>query len=300
MSQTTAWNLLRWSVLQQSPSLQKYPQSRPLHEDEQRKVKNEFRDSVWDEGVITDFLGKPQTHQIAFDLTCGSTLLLFTQGAANESATVANETNRLLQWLGVPSGFCVFLVYREDPRWLRKNEWPTRRNVNGGWAVPGSNKVVVYRSEEWDRVLIHETIHAMRWDWNMPSKPLDCWGFDDHDKLSPHLFEAWTELYAEWLWCGWHNVPWEKQREWQDFQAMQILAREPENWNENTNIFAYYVLKAALAPHIAFLWTSGTNVSSTEQSYILCDLVSPRLHELRSKISQRVDFSLRMTVTDKK
>jgi hypothetical protein len=117
----------------------------------------------------------------------------------------------------------------------------------------------------------------------------------------PHLFEAWTELYAEWLWCGWHNVNWEVQMRWQQLQATQILARHMRsgrNWNEDTNVFAYYILKAALAPHISFLWTFGNGSVESERIYVLCRLVKSNLDILNNIAARTVptDLSMRMTI----
>ena len=242
----------------------------------------------------------PETQGIAIDLAGGGKLVLFTQDTIADVAEVAevvNEVDALLLWLGTPVGFTVYLWWRDDPRILEADEWPTRRNVNGGWAMPGSNSVYIYRKEEYDRVLLHETIHAMEWDWHMPETPLPCWGLEGGQTM-PHLFEAWTELYAEWLWCGWHNVPWETQRQWQDAQAVQILARQGDAWKENTNVFAYYVLKAALAPHIEFLWVFGNGITEEERYKILCSLTAPALETLRNLSARTTPkrISLRMSM----
>ena len=243
------------------------------------------------------------TQSCAVELPDGGKLILFTQ-EPDTIPTVAAEVNELLAWLGTPEGFTVHLWWRDDPRTLGADEWPTKRSVNGGWTMPGSNVIYVYRKEEYDRVLIHETIHAMGWDWKMPTTPLPCWGLEGGQTM-PHLFEAWTELYAEWLWCGWHSVPWETQRRWQDYQATQILARlgrsgAPQTWQENTNVFAYYVLKAALAPHVEFLWVFGNGKTPQEKQYVMCGLVTPELDRLRALAKHTVpqDMSLRMSVPD--
>ena len=245
----------------------------------------------------------PATEGVAIDLPAGGKLVLFTQ-ERNTIADVANEVDALLQWLGTPVGFTVYLWWRDDPRVLEADEWPTRSNVNGGWATPGSTVINIYRKEEYDRVLIHETIHALEWDWKMPETPLPWWGLEG-GQTAPHLFEAWTELYAEWLWCGWHNVPWETQRKWQDYQAIQILARQGNKaWNENTNVFAYYVLKAALAPHIEFLWVFCNGITDEERYTVLCRFTTPKLEEFRAHVRSKNTnaiperMSLRMTALD--
>ena len=281
----SAWDLLRRSATEQQlqaaqSSLHAPP--KPLSNAEQLHVKRKLVPVTWDEGVIAEYTDDPRTHawKCACPLSRG-VLYLFTHDDSI-CEQIIREVDAVLSWLGTPPGFSVYLWWRDDPRTLAVDEWPSRRNVNGGFAVPGEPEVFIYRSEEYDRVIIHETIHAMKWDWEMPNKPLACWKFKKSDILSPHLFEAWTELYAEWLWCGWHNVPWEAQRAWQDYQAGQILARTDERWVENTNVFAYYVLKAALAPHIHFLWTFGNGTTAEERTHVLCTLAGPHLEQLYS------------------
>jgi hypothetical protein len=225
-------------------------------------------------------------------------LILFVQ--RDDIDLIVNNIDGILAWIGVPAKFTVHLWLQQWERRIRADEWPNRFSVNGGFATPGIHEVFVYREEEYDRVIIHEIIHAMRWDWKMPSTPLPCWGIQG--QMMPHLFEAWTELYAEWLWCGWHNVSWDIQMYWQQFQAQQIFARLSimgEPWHEDTNIFAYYILKAALAPHISFLWTFGKGSLESEQIYVLCNLVKHNLDILRDIGSRTVctDLSMRMTIT---
>ncbi len=277
---------------------------RPLYSAEQSHVQSQLRPDGWDEGVLLAFQRDPATRNHAVDLPGGGCLLLFTQ---DESVLprLAAEVDALLLWLGTPPGFTVHLWWRDDPRHIDATQWPTKREVNGGWAIPGIPKIYVYRAEEYDRVLIHETIHAMEWDWEMPETPLPCWGLAQDAVVAPALFEAWTELYAEWLWCGWHDVAWEDQRAHQDEQAVQLLTRSLRSlhsvWREDTNLFAYYVLKAALAPHVAFLWVFGNGATPEERDRVLCGLVEPELRRLREVAARTAPraLSMRMTVLKK-
>ncbi len=216
----------------------------------------------------------------------------------NEGAQIAQELQRLLAWLETPRPFTVYLWWRDDPRWLPADAWATRREVNGGWTSAGSNEICIYRQEEWDRVVLHEMIHALEWDWAMPQTPLPCWDLEEGSHTTPALFEVWTELLAEWLWCGWHGVSWKEQRVWQDEQAVQLLARIGDQpWREETNVFAYYVLKAAMAPHMAFLWIYGDAWTLEERKAWLCKLSMKPLRHLREKASRTrpVAISMRMT-----
>ncbi|NBQ47284.1 MAG: hypothetical protein EBU33_02370, partial [Sphingobacteriia bacterium] len=89
------------------------------------------------------------------------------------------------------------------------------------------------------------------------------------------------------------------QKQWQQKQAIQILARQGDDtWSENTNIFAYYVLKAALAPHISFLWMFRNGQTDEEEKRVLCSLVTPNLSSMReqAKRIRPTKISMRMTM----
>lgn len=176
---------------------------------------------------------------------------------------------RILAFLGAEPGFCVNWWRIPFDRNAKPNLFPTRAEVNGGWARTGVPEVFIYRLEEWDRVLIHECIHALGWDVS-PGLPLKhCLEKTlGGGKLMDALFEAATELNAEWLWCIVHapvddkdGSTWVKQKQWQQKQAFAVLARSEAVWNEDTSVFAYYVLKAVLGLEMeSFLiqWLSGS------------------------------------------
>jgi hypothetical protein len=213
---------------------------------------------------------------------------------------VAQEAIHLLTWLGAPAGFQVYLFWRDDPRNATAEELLTPANVNGGFAVPGIPKIYVYRSEEWDRVLLHECIHALGWDWN-PFPQQSCWKLPSGSTLMPTLFEAWTELFAEWLWCLWHapatdttGKTWMLQRKWHIQQAIQVLARYKGVWKETTNVFAYYVLKTALAPQISLLLILDKEVNQLE----LCETAGIELDRLRMQAKHIKPRSMRLRMTN--
>jgi len=245
----------------------------------------------WDAGAISSALSMPSN---AYD---GNSYTILIWG--NAVPKIAQQAIHMLTWLGAPAGFQVYLYWRNDPRHAEANEKLTPGNVNGGFAVPGISKIYIYRSEEWDRVLLHESIHALGWDWpEFPIQP--CWKLSSSSKLMPTLFEAWTELFAEWLWCLWYAPPsdttgttWIKQRKWQNMQALQVLARADPVWNETTNVFAYYVLKAALAPYLPLLLILDKEVHQLE----LCVKAGVQLDILRARAKhiKSTKLALRMT-----
>lgn len=225
----------------------------------------------------------PTTKLSAYDLAGGHTVILASHYPLKKNQEIAQETEAIFEWLGVDRPFQIFLWLREDPRQIKANEWPSRRSINGGWTIPGSSAICVYREEEWERVVLHEMIHALEWDWKMPSAPAPCWGAEVGAYV-PALFEAWTELLAEWFWCAWFHVSWQTQRRWQKYQATQILARHDDSkdgkWRENTSVFAYYILKTVLASHMPFLWLHQNGDTEMEREKFLCSIIPSGLKAL--------------------
>jgi hypothetical protein len=92
------------------------------------------------------------------------------------------------------------------------------------------------------------------------------------------------------------GLTWTKQRKWQDQQAIAILARAPQVWAEDTNVFAYYVLKAVLAQDVqGFLieWLAGTLNSER-----WCDMWSTKRESMLAAsrgLDTTVPLSMRMT-----
>jgi hypothetical protein len=259
--------------------------------------------SSWDEGVIQEFMKEPLTRIHVFEtLSSHKLLFIHSESESHLGSEIAKEIGQILEWLGTSRQFSVILWWRDDPRELKSNEWVTRRQVNGGWTEAGSSYICIYRQEEWQRVVFHEMIHALEWDWKMPSKQLSCWGLSEKSQVVPALFEAWTELLAEWLVCVWmfDDYVWDAQRKWQEYQALQILvrARNKPDWNENTSVFAYYILKTALAPHFAFLFMHQNGDTEQERYNLLCSLVAPEIQRLQTlaQYIRPVNISLRMSI----
>lgn len=276
---------------------------------EQRLIAQQIRETTWDDGVLRAFMGVDGNARIrAWSIrlpaspTVKHRLLLIVPADTLDTQVqrkIAEELGRLLGVLHPPRSFTTILWWRDDPRHLGADAWPTRREINGGWTVAGSSVICVYRAEEWTRVVLHEMIHALEWDWHMPyTAPLPCWGLPAGSHMMPAFFEAWTELLAEWIWCGFYGVDWRHQRAWQDMQARQILARHQEGmpWVENTSVFAYYVLKAALAPYMPTLWFQVGQPTEV----VLCEWTAEPLRRIREAGRQTspVAFSLRMTVPE--
>ena len=164
---------------------------------------------------------------------------------------------RLMNW--VSQRPLVWYWWDQDrPRIVPAFTIPGKIHVNGGWAVPGVPEVHVYRREEAHKVLLHEMIHALRMD--IPDTLLvpirtQLEGLLGR-RLWPHLGEAFTEFYAEWLWSlvapSLHEAKarWTYQGECSRKQAIQVWTRTHDTKEpEDTNVFAYYILKWVLMQH---------------------------------------------------
>ena len=166
---------------------------------------------------------------------------------------------RLLNWMSQRP--VVWYWWDHDwPRILPANVVPQQEHLNGGWAIPGVPEVHVYRREEAHKVLLHESIHALGLDVPVGSIEPIRRQFESvlGRQLWPHLGEAFTELYAEWLWAiaGAKTKKeaverWQAQLKCSERQAGEIWARICDiTMDEDTNVFAYYVLKWVLMQHL--------------------------------------------------
>jgi hypothetical protein len=163
---------------------------------------------------------------------------------------------RLMNWMSHRP--IVWYWWDEDrPRILPPYTEPSREHVNGGWTVLGEAEVHVYRREEAHKVLLHELIHALGLD--IPQTVMDPIRVRFEQAMGrilwPHLGEAYTEFFAEWLWAiaspslNVARARWTAQLACSDMQARQIWTRIRDSTKEDTNVFAYYVLKWVLMGH---------------------------------------------------
>ena len=211
---------------------------------------------MWDNGIISKWVLRPDTECICYSDDQYKMLIWLHHGESPDA--IRKEVLwcfRVLRFLGAPVGVCVNWWRIPSDRNVAPNAFPTRAEVNGGWARRGLPEVFIFREEEWDRVLIHECVHALAWDVEIGDGVKSCLEQSlGNGNVMEALFEAATELNAEWMWCIIHSpeddysgATWLKQLTWQQNQAYVILARSNKVWDEDTSVFAYYVLKAVLA-----------------------------------------------------
>jgi hypothetical protein len=162
---------------------------------------------------------------------------------------------RLLAWMRRGPPITWYWWDQPWPRLLGVGELPGRDEINGGWAVPGVPEVHVYRREEAHKVLLHECVHALGLDIPAPLLVPVRRRFEAAlgRALWPHFGEAWTELAAEWLWAAAAAQPearWAAQRACATEQAALVWSRtRGSRVAEDTNVFAYYVMKWVLMAH---------------------------------------------------
>lgn len=227
----------------------------------------EQRKKLWDNGTITKFMLRQDTECLYYTNSKYHMYIWVESSSVDKIRHDVAWCFRILEFLGAPAGFIVNYWRIPNNRNVGAHTFPGRAEVNGGWAYPGKPEVFIFRSEEWDRVLIHECIHALGWDVTIGGGVKTCLE-KGLGELTDALFEAATELNAEWMWCVIHapandndGVTWAKQVLWQQEQAHNVLVRAGSAWSEDTSVFAYYVLKAVLALDMqTFLidWLSGS------------------------------------------
>ena len=147
-------------------------------------------------------------------------------------------------------------------------------------------------------MMLHEMIHALGLD--VPTEaiqaPLASLEVDLGRRLWPHLGEAFTELYAEWLWCVATGRPWAEQLACSQRQAAAIWARiRSSTQDEDTNVFAYYILKWVLMNHAAAVFVSPR--ASVPFWYHWWVEAKPRLEELAFAAAGSNQKELRMGMT---
>ena len=179
-------------------------------------------------------------------------------------------------------------------------------NVNTAYTtscVP-HGKIVIYRSEEWLKVLIHETFHVLGLDFSHhPNASIT----KEVKKMFPinsdiNLFEGYTETWAEILNCvlvSYFRTNNKKsflsrfnrcitiERDFSAFQMLKVLrymnlkysdlyspssrsqARRLHFYKEGSNVFAYYIVTAMMLFNVDkfLMWCNDNNANVIKYSY---------------------------------
>lgn len=183
-------------------------------------------------------------------------------------------------------------------------------NVNTGYS---SDKIVVYRKEEWFKVFIHECFHFFNFEKNLLSKDLATRIL----KLFPvdsdvNLFESYCEFMARTINCklisSYTKIPvvqlLKKEKRYSMYHMVNVLhhmgltyddiLKENSGFKEKTNVLAYVVLTNILM-HNDYsangfeLLDGDAYVSFIEQYYDDPAFLS-RINEIRPQVTTRMSI----------
>ncbi len=264
----------------------------------------------FDNGQTNTWLtsGSHKTWRAVRDIHTGHTIHVVSDRPSTELTHDLQMGLRILRWMS-SSGKPIVWYWWDQPwtRILPAHTEPGRDHVNGGWAIPGIPEVHVYRREEAHKVLIHETIHALQMDVPHIAITPVLRHFENalDRRLWPHLGEAFTELFAEWLWSIVSASSltdsvkrWRYQLRCSAKQAGQVWTRiRDQTTDEDTNIFAYYVLKWVLMQHEhEAILGPGHSVRSWFRWWVEC---LPTLQAIADDAKKSLQESLPMGMTCK-
>jgi len=172
--------------------------------------------------------------------------------------------DRLLWLLQPTKPLVADLLLTSAKKFYPKNRIFGPSNVNTGYS---SNKIVVYRKEEWFKVFIHECFHFFHFehvlfDSSVQKRILSLFPVDSNI----NLYESYCEVWARTLNCCMISVckhlPLETLLYHEKKYALRHMVnvlhhmeltydkiQEPCNYKENTNVLAYVVITAILMYH---------------------------------------------------
>ena len=157
-------------------------------------------------------------------------------------------------------------------------------NVNTGFSNAGCNvssKIVIYRDEEWFKVLIHELFHNLDLDFSTMniSKVQHKLFYKFEIKSEYNIYETYCEIWARILnvaikcflttdnrekFIHKFHLLINKERIFSLLQANKIVQKfnKSQEYRENSNVFCYYILTAALINNLLkfFEWTNNDNM----------------------------------------
>lgn len=144
-------------------------------------------------------------------------------------------------------------------------------NVNTGYSTSGcinKSSIVIYRHEEWYKVLIHELFHNLDLDFSsmemssVRENMKNIFGIESEYNIYETYCEAWARILNIYIIGFLENkdkedknkfyinfeLNIERERIFSLIQANRIIKiiSESKNYNEKTNILCYYVYTAAL------------------------------------------------------
>lgn len=211
---------------------------------------------------------------------------------------------------------CIFLILTPHLKQLPSDSTQELDVINVNTAFTFTckehNEIVIFRQEEWSKVLFHELFHTLGLDFSgASSSSLDALNHTLKSKIYPGLdpkirdlrpYEAFCETWARVLhsilemyiqkkhYDSWIQVELPGEIQWSLGQARKILKYQNEHGftyqdlvsssssvyreSSKTSVFSYYVLTAVLLSHLdqVLEWSRRRN---TKNSSLLPSLVFP-------------------------
>jgi hypothetical protein len=153
-------------------------------------------------------------------------------------------------------------------------------DVNSGMTVTATKHIYIWREEEIEKVLIHELLHALEldhhfWHKRWSAQFREKWGIDSNY----YVAEAWCEATAVFYYqvflryCGVHmklddTIIRDETRHSKrvccqilhhfGYKSFQDIINNPSRWQEDTNVWSYYICKYALMKS-PYFWETTIN-----------------------------------------
>lgn len=199
-----------------------------------------------------------------------------------------NDIEYIKSWFAMISNYApencsmnldVYLFLTPFKKYLpkEKNTIIEPKHINSAYTYGCSkqNKIIIYRYEEWKKVLLHESFHTFNFDFHNNNFQLLRMFIRDTFKLHSdyEIYETYCETWATLWTCAYKSFKLTEKTKKpslfipfietllsyeQQFSVMQankimnnfntnynmIIKGKAKNYHENTNVFCYYILKS--------------------------------------------------------
>ena len=162
----------------------------------------------------------------------------------------------------------IYLILQPMKKKITQPNYYTPHNINSG--MTDQYKIVVFRYEEWEKVLIHELIHCVygRQTFDITPNLRDMYKINGEIKTN----EAFIESQALIIYCLYVKQMYNKdifmdEIQFSLFQCYKI----GRQFSQTTSVFSYYIVKTALLLNHNYYDFLKNNHKTKEEFKILVD-----------------------------
>lgn len=199
-----------------------------------------------------------------------------------------NDLNYIKSWFSMISSYApnecstnldVYLFFTPFKKYLpkEKNSLIEPKHVNSAYTYGCTkrNKIIIYRYEEWKKVLLHESFHTFNFDFHNDNFQRLRMSIKDTFRIHSdyEIFETYCETWATLWTCAYQSFHLTEtannpslffsyvetllsyEQQYSALQANKIMKHfninydmlikgNAVNYRENTNVFCYYILKS--------------------------------------------------------